>query len=97
MEDHAQNTIIKNIMGQNIYEAIKANTEFYAPKLFPNHTIISEISKFPCELIGLNGAGPSLFALCSNNDINRFILAMKEHFPEYQIMKTSLKPMYRVF
>ena len=44
MEDHAQNTIIKNIMNQNIYEAIKSNTEFYAPKLFPNHTIISEIS-----------------------------------------------------
>lgn len=97
MSDELQRTVINNIMDRNIYDAIKINTEFYAPKLLHNHHDISEISKFPCELIGLNGAGPSLFALCSNNDVNSFIHSMKNDFSQYQIMKTSLKRMYRVF
>ncbi|MHA2028379.1 MAG: shikimate kinase [Candidatus Kariarchaeaceae archaeon] len=97
MPEQLQREIVKNILDEYIDNAIRINTDFYAPKLLTNPEIISELSDLPCRLVGLNGAGPSLFAFCSYNEINSFIRSTKESFPEYHVMKTSLKRMYRKY
>ncbi|MCE7736510.1 MAG: shikimate kinase [Candidatus Heimdallarchaeota archaeon] len=97
MADNIQKQILKRIMNEELYDVIRLNTEFYAPKLLPNPDIISYISDLPCQVVGLNGAGPSLFAFCTNNEVNSFIHSVKESFPNYHVMKTSLKPIYRQF
>lgn len=97
MADEIQKQILKRIIDEQIYDVIRLNTEFYAPKLLPNPDIISYLSDLPCQVVGLNGAGPSLFAFCANNEINSFIQSVKESFPNYHVMKTSLKHIYRQF
>lgn len=97
MVDEMQKQILKKIMEDQIYDVIKINTDFYAPKLLPNPEIVNELSELPCQVVGLNGAGPSLFAFCSSNEINSFIQSVKESFPNYHAMKTSLKHIYRQY
>jgi len=87
--------IIDLLKTGKIEEATKLNTGFYAPILLPNPEIITEICKISNDIIGINGTGPSLFVFCSSKNENSFRRSINESFPEYQLMKTSLKQIYR--
>jgi shikimate kinase len=97
MPEHLQKEIVKNILDEYLDNAIRINTDFYAPKLLSNPGIVNDLHELPCRLVGLNGAGPSLFAFCTYNEVNSFIRSVKESFPDYHVMKTSLKPLYRKY
>ncbi|MFV2015217.1 MAG: hypothetical protein ACC656_07315, partial [Candidatus Heimdallarchaeota archaeon] len=87
--------IINLLKTGKIEEATKLNTRFYAPILFTNPEIITDISDICNDIIGINGAGPSLFVFCNSKNENSFRRSINESFPEYQLMKTSLKQIYR--
>ncbi|MHA2252924.1 MAG: shikimate kinase [Candidatus Kariarchaeaceae archaeon] len=74
----------------DVLGAIQFNTQAYGPFLLRNFDIVQELSS-EVKVIGLNGAGPSLFALSKPTQVKSFKKAVADHFPEYKPVITSIK------
>lgn len=82
---------LQHFLVGDVIGAIRENTKAYAPVLLDDCSLITELSHFNCEVIGLNGAGPSLFALCRPQNVMKFVENVKEQYFEYSVFKSTFK------
>lgn len=73
--------------------AIKYNTMAYSPFLLSEPDIITEITKLDnnISIVGLNGAGPSIYLLTKQNNIVRIKKTIKNSYPEYDLVNTKFQ------
>lgn len=81
--------MIKKIQQGDILSVIKENTKYYAPKLLKDDSIVNDLQDYRAEVIGLNGAGPSLFALCLKQNLRYFMDAVENSFNNYFVIHTQ--------
>lgn len=81
---------IRYAMEGEIESAIAKNTEFYSPHLLKDETIIEDLSKTTTSVVGINGAGPSIFVLAKRDNTK-----IKEHistsYPEYRLFESKTR------
>ncbi|MCY3414855.1 MAG: shikimate kinase [Candidatus Heimdallarchaeota archaeon] len=70
-------------------DAITYNTQAYAPHLLRRPDIIEELGSF--GMVGLNGAGPSLFMLEKRETSIQTMQNIKNSFDEFDVVHTQLR------
>ncbi len=75
---------------RKLFEAIYYNTMAYAPLLHPNFAHIEKIEELGAEIVGLNGAGPSLFAVCKPSRTKQIRKSL-EVVTHYEIIETKFR------
>ncbi len=94
LEDIDYNLIkeaLRNFQKGDIISAIKYNTLAYGPHLLHNFEVIKELEKLNPEVVGLNGAGPSLFVLCEQEYIDEFNIKIRNSFSDYIVINAPIK------
>lgn len=83
----------QNFQRGNVILAIKDNTKAYGQLLLDDYAIIDDMNRFKPKVIGLNGTGPSLFALCEREKLNEFRKNISENFTDYMQIDAPIKKM----
>ena len=81
---------LKEILKNNVILAIQLNTEAYS-ELFPEtRDIVKDLTTDAAiKAIGLNGGGPSLFAVCNQLDTKNLIKKLEREYSDFQIIRTT--------
>lgn len=77
---------------KRIFEAIYYNTIAYAPLLHPHFEHIERLEELGAEIVGMNGTGPSLFAIIKPSLSSEFIETV-ERTGHYETIKTKFRPL----
>ncbi len=80
---------------RRLVEAIQYNTAAYASVFLPDPDIITRLEELSCEVIGLNGGGPAMFAITKPKVTERFVEEAKELMPELVLLKTTFRKLNR--
>ncbi len=82
---------IESMEHTDIISAMRLNTMAYAPFLLEKPDIIDEIYSDLGLEIYLNGAGPSLFGIVSDNKIVSISERIKNSYNEFELVKTKFR------
>jgi shikimate kinase len=82
---------LKSLRKGNIIEAIEYNTKAYSPLLDKKHVQLQDLRAQDTLVVGINGAGPSLFAICQHHQVKVFKKYVKDTYPEYSVRLASFK------
>lgn len=85
------NQSLESMKKGEILAAIEWNTNAYAPLLLRDPNIVDELRSFGLETVGLNGAGPSLFALMKPDKMTDAITNINNSFPDLRLVRSSFR------
>ena len=74
-----------------IQEAINCNTSAYAPLLLRDPELVDDLYTLGLDIVGLNGAGPSLFTLVKTSKINGTITNINNSFTDLQLVRSLFR------
>ncbi len=86
------NEAVEAFEQRKLFEAIYYNTLAFGQVLLPNFEHVERLEALGAEIVGLNGTGPSLFAVIQPRKSNEFI-ELVEFTGHYETIKTKPRPL----
>ena len=86
---------LKEAYARNIERAIDLNTSAYAQYLLKDPKIINDLKTDTKSIVGLNGAGPSLFIIHESDLSEEIERTINNQYHEYQLVRSRFRKLIK--